>query len=504
MSQNLSASDAKRAARNVGALVAASVVSNGILFAWQLFMTAWLGPALLGIQTTVFGLYAILNPFATSSLGLIAIREVARHPEKIGHYASSLLFSQTVLSGVAYLILVLLAYPITLSHEVLAFAAIAGMSMIIDSFGNIANDLLKAQEEMLITASVEIGQVLLRVSLSVFLLYQGWSLFGIYAATIVVGILRSIVLWGIHWRRKLKIVWPLQWREITLPLLLNAAPLAAAAMLSLGYDHADRILLTRFVSDEAAGFFTLGFLLHFGVIELLSTTVVVAMFPLLSRYYGASNKETFGYLSEALSRFMLIVALPISLIFSIYAAEVIGLISTTDFSASIPILQIYTWYTLLSMIGNVISKAMLIQNRQRFLLTVRAFALIVNIGLNIILLPIYGDPRIAALASVIAEAIVLLSLLATFRAEGFVWRRALLLGLRILLIGALAGAAMLALYGVHWLLGFAAGAFIYLLGLRFGGVFSPEDLDLLYRLVAAMPFGRFVQRLWKRDTVVNF
>lgn len=502
MSQSLSAADAKRAARNVSALVLASVISNGILFLWQLYMAAALGVRITGIQTSVFGLYAILNPLSSFSMGLIAIREIARHPEKIGQYASAMLFCQTVLSGIAYIVLVSAAYPISLSPAVLAFAAIAGISFLVDNFGNIANDLLKAQEQMLITSVIEIGQVLLRVGLGLLLLWQGWSLVGIYGATILVGILRALILWAVHWRRGLKLEWPLRWKEIALPLLLNSWPLALAAILSLGYDHADRLLLTRFIDEEASGFFSLAFLIHFGVIELLSTTIVVAMFPLLSRYYGKG--ETFGYLSEALSRFMLMAALPISLTLSIFAREAIDLISTDAYAESSSILQIYAWYTFLTMLGNIFSKALLIQNRQRFMLIVRGIALLVNIGLNIVLLLRYREPAMAALASVIAETVVLILLLSVFRAEGFVWRRALTLAGRIILVGVVAGLAMFFLGQIHWLVGIASGAVIYLLGLRFGQVFSEEDLDLLYRLLAAMPFGAVVQRVWKRETVINF
>jgi O-antigen/teichoic acid export membrane protein len=497
-----SASDAKRAARNLSALIAASVLSNGILFAWTLVLNAWLGPRLIGIQTTVFGLYAIVNPLASLSMGLIAIREIAQKPDKIGQYASIMLFTQTALSGIAYLVLVTSAYFIGLNAEILAFVAIAGLSLIIDSFGNIANDLLKAQEQMLITSAMEIGYVLFRIGLMALLLWQGWSLLGVYGASITIGILRSVILWWIHWRRGLKLVWPLEWQSLARPLLMNAWPLAAAAMLSLGYDHADRIILTRFLDESSAGYFSLAFLIHFGVIELLSTTVLVAMFPLLSRYYGKG--ETFGYLSEALSRFMLIASLPISLTLSIYAAPIIGLISTKDFAGSIGILQIYTWYTLLTMVGNVFSKALLIQNRQRYLLIVRGTGLAINILLNILLLLHYQDPRMAAIASVVAESGVLLLVLAAFRAEGFVWRRALLSLLRILVLGVIIAVVMLYFGQFHWLIGLSLGALIYVLGIVFLQVLNEEDWDLLYRLVAAMPFAPLIQRFWKRETKISF
>jgi O-antigen/teichoic acid export membrane protein len=226
------------------------------------------------------------------------------------------------------------------------------------------------------------------------------------------------------------------------------------------------------------------------------------MYPLLSRYYGKG--ETFGYLNEALSRFMLIAALPISLTFSIYAAQIIGLISTNDFAGSIGILQIYTWYTLLTMVGNIFSKALLIQNRQRYLLIVRGTGLAINIILNILLLLRYQDPRMAAIASVAAESGVLLLVLAAFRAEGFVWRRALNSLLRILLLGAITALVMLYFGQFHWLIGLSLGALCYLIGIGLLRVLNEEDWDLLYRLVAAMPFAPLVQRFWKRKTVINF
>jgi O-antigen/teichoic acid export membrane protein len=501
MSQS-SLSDSQRAARNLSALIAASVLSNGILFAWTLILNAWLGPRLVGIQTTVLGLYAIVTPLASLNIGLIAIREIAQKPEKIGQYASIMLFLQTALSGITYLLLVLSAYLIGLSDEILAYVAIAGTSLIIDSFGNIANDLLKAQEQMLITSATEIAYVLFRIGLMAFLLWQGWSLLSVYGASITIGILRSAILWWIHWRRGLKLEWPLEWQSLGWPLLMNAWPLAAAAMLSLGYDHADRIILTRFLDETSSGYFSLAFLIHYGVVEVMSTTVFVAMYPLLSRYYGKG--ETFGYLNEALSRFMIIAALPISLTFSIYAAQIIGLISTNDFAGSIGILQIYTWYTLLTMVGNIFSKALLIQNRQRYLLIVRGTGLAINILLNILLLLRYQDPRMAAIASVAAESGVLLLVLAAFRAEGFVWRRALNSVLRILLLGAITGLLMLYFGQFHWLLGLSLGGLCYLIGIGLLRVLNEEDWDLLYRLVAAMPFAPLVQRFWKRKTVINF
>lgn len=55
-------SDVKRAARNVGVLMLSSILSKGLLFAWQILLGNWIGPSEYGIYGTVFGLFAISVP----------------------------------------------------------------------------------------------------------------------------------------------------------------------------------------------------------------------------------------------------------------------------------------------------------------------------------------------------------------------------------------------------------------------------------------------------------
>jgi O-antigen/teichoic acid export membrane protein len=502
----LSAVDAKRAARNVGALVVASILSKGILFGWQIILGTWLPTVDYGIYNTVFALFALGAPLASLSMGMIAIREIARKPDTIGQYASSMLFTQTVLSLFAYVLMVGASYIAynSVNPAIVAFTAIAGISLIVDIFGNIANDLFIAQERMVITSTMEILQIILRVGLATYALWAGWGLFGIYIATIAAGLIRSLSLWLIHILRGLRLQFPLQWRMITLPLLLNASPLAFAAMLSLGYDHADKLMITGFLGEIDTAILSPAFLIHFGVIELLSTTLLVAMYPLMSRMYGDGKSETFGFIVEKLARFMLMVALPIVLVLAVFADDVILFIYPDHFIPTIGILRIYVWYTLLTMVGNVFSKALIIQNRQTVTLWVRGASLTLNIILVAYLLWRFRDPRGAAVASVGAEMLTLAMMTGAFRARGFHWSRVIPAFLRVLLIGALMAVVMLLAGQLHPLVGMLAGGLFYLAGMLFGGVLSAEDWDLLYRLTAAMPGGTFIRRYWKRETTINW
>lgn len=497
---SIAGEDAKRAARNISALVAASILSKGLLFGWQVLLGRWLGVGEYGIFNTVMGLVAIGSTITAFGISMIAIREIARHPQRIREYAAALLFLQTFFALLTYPALVATAYLAGYSPYTVAYTALAGLSLFLDLFGNIAHDLFLAQERMLLTSGVEIGHIIVRVLLAGGALISGWGLPGIYLATIVSSVLRACVLWGFHIRAGLTPRFPIP-RDFLLPLLLNAAPIAAMSFMSLLYQHIDKLMTSSFLGETNTGYLGPAYLINFGVIELLSTTVLVAMYPLMSRYFQQGG-DAFGLIVEKLARYMMVVALPIALTVCIFAPAIILFIYDPQYSPTISILQIFIWYTLITMIGNVFSKALIIQNRQRLIMLIRAGSLALNIALNIILLVLYRDPRGPAVASVIAEILMVGWMVAAFRAGGFVRVRLLESAGRLLLIGAFAALVMLALGALHPLAGMAGGLAAYAVGVLFGRIFSADDYDLLYRLLSALPGGMLIRRIWKHDAAI--
>lgn len=493
---SMSSSDAQRAARNVGALIFASLISKGALFLWQLWLSTWLGAYDYGIYGTVGGMMAIAGSVASFSMGLIVIRDVAREPQKAGKYWTAMLFWQSALALLAYI--AMNGFAMGYSATLQAFAALAGINLFVDLFGNMGHDLLLAREEMLKTSLVDIVHILLRIGLAVAALSLGFGLLGVYGAAIISGVLRSIALVYLNWRAGTRPRFPFD-RAIGLPLLVNSAPIAASAFLSLAYQHADKLMTTGILGVTVTGYLTVAFVINFGMIELFSTTVLVAAFPLLARYFDEGESPFFGFMIEKLALYMVIIGLPLAIGLSIVAGDIIPAIFGSAYLPTAGILSLLIWYTAITMFGNVFSKAMLIQNRQRQLLAFRAAGLALNVVMNAILLTTWGDPRGAAIASIVAELLVVVLLLRAFHANGCQMRRLGASAARLMLIALPMALIMLATREWHFLLALLLGVGAYLLGILFGKVFQAEDWDLIYRLTAAMPGGTMVTRYWQRD-----
>ncbi len=500
-SAGLTGSDAKRAARNVSGLMLASAISKGALFLWQIALSVLLGPSEYGIYGTIGAMMVTAASVASFGMGLILIRDVAREPQKAGKYWTSMLFAQTLLALLAYI--GVNAVAVGYSETLRGLAALAGINLFVDLFGTMGYELLIAREKMVKASLVETAHIVLRIALAWLALSAGWGLLGVYGASLLSGALRSIALVGLNLRDGVRPEFPFDW-ETAKPLLINSAPLALSAFLTLAYNHSDKLLTTGILSERVTGYLTAAFVINFGVIELLSVSVLVAAYPLLSRYYDDGRNPFFGFMVEKLALYMILIALPMAFSISILADKIMLPLLGEAYAPSAGILRLLIWYTGITIVGNVVSQGLLVQNRQRRLLLIRGSSLALNITLTAILLFNWRDPRGAVIASVVGEILVLVLLLTTFRARGWQPKRIARSAVRAAVAALPAALVMLALREQFIALPLLGGLGVYLGGVLLARVLSAEDWDLIYRLAATMPGAALMARIWKRDVDLSW
>ncbi len=503
ISTPISGAEARRVARNAGAIAVARILSSAVLFGWQLVLGPWLGVTEYGVYGTVGALFAIGVPIASFSMGTIVIRDVARDPSRAGRYLTATLFSQTLLAMLAYVGINLAAVGFGYEQQIRAFVAVAGLSLFIDLLGNLCYDQLIAHERMVATSAVDITHILVRIGLAGLALVAGYGLMGVYIATIITGAIRSAVLAWMLRRAGVRPTFPLD-RHIAGLLLINSAPLALSGFLSLAYQHADKLMTTKLIGPQGTGYLNAAFVIIYGVVELLSTTILIATYPLMSRAHADGQRsDLFGFIVQKLSFFSLVVSLPLALTLSVFAAEITLPLFGARFGPTADVLRVLIWYAVVTMINNVFAQALTVQNRQRRLLLIRGFGLGLNVALLLAFVPVIGT-RGAAFASVCAEIVVLLLMLSSFHAPGFSLRAQLPRLARLAAVGLIAAAVMLLLGRLHPILGIVGGLAIYVTGGLGARILSPDDWDLLYRLVSAMPGGALIRRYWRRDVELNW
>ena len=501
-SPSITAHESKRIARNAVILASASLISKGLLFIWQFVLARWIGETAYGIYGTVGGLAVIASIIGSFSMGLIVIREVSREPKQAGAYFASTLFLQTFLMGIAYIVLNISAWLLGYSEFIRVFAALSGIALMMDLFGNICSDQLLAQEKMLSTALVDTFHIALRIGATAWALEQGYDLLGLYGVGIVASFARSFVMGmalirtGVHPR------FPLE-RIITTQLLVNSLPLAISAFFTLLYQQADKLLSTRLLSEATTGYLTAAYVIVQAIIELFSTTVLVATYPMMSRTYGRG--ELFGFVLEKLAFFTAVITLPIGLVLGLFAPFITLPLFGSDFAPTASILQILVWYAVITMIVNVFSQGMLVQNQQRRLLIIKIVGVLLNVGFNLLMVlwlqwGVYG----LVIASVLAECITLFVMFFTFRELGTNMLRLTRKIALLALVGVGTAGVMVVSGTISPLVGIIAGVGIYAVLMMRLPILDGEEWDLLYRLLASIPIGKYILHIWHRQVEVNW
>lgn len=496
--QQLSAANARRAARNAGAIALARVISSAAQFGWQIILGRALGDAIYGVYGTVNALFAVGVTIASFSISLIVIREVARQPERAGRYWSAALFIQTVASLIAYL--GINAAALGYDEGIRAYAAIAGLSLFIDTFGTHCYDQLLAQERMVTTSLVEIGHIAARLTLAGAALALGGGLLGVYAATLITGVGRTAALWHLLRRTGVHPQFPAD-RGVIAALLRDAFPLTIYAFIGMTYTQIDRLLTSSLLTDADTGQLTAAMVIVMGAVEILSTTVLVALYPMLSRSaQGDDDGAGFRFMVDKLAFFTLLIVVPMWLIFAFFAPTVIVPLFGEKFLAAAEVLRLLMGFAAATMVSNVFAQAMFAQNRQRRLVVFRLVGLALKLILSLALLPRVGVVGAAA-AAALSEIAVLALLTRDYRVD---WRRWSSRLLRLGTLTAVSAAAMAIFGGLHVYAGILLGGAIYAAGVLAGRVLAADDWDLLYRLAAAMPGGARIRRYWRRDTPIRW
>lgn len=492
-----SSETAKRAARNATALALSTVVAKGLLFVWQLILARWLGSGDYGIYGTIGALMAVGAAIPEFGMGLIVIRDVAARPQDAGRYLAATLTMQPVLAGFGYVALLVAAVLLGYDSDLRALLALAALSLWVDALGNMCYNQLVAVERMVITALISAGHIAALVALAALALGLNGGLWGLYVATLAAGLLRAAALWAALLRTGTRPNFPLD-RAVARSLLVNGAPIALTSFLTLAYQHTDKLLTTALIDEDATGQLTAGFVIVFGVIELLSSTVLIAVFPLMSRAYSTGQHEVVEFMLEKLAFFNLMLSLPIAIYTSLLAVPLSALLFGEGFTRTADVLQVLIWYTVVTMVGNVFVRALLVENRQRRVLAIKGSGLVLNVVLLLILLPVL-EVTGAAVATLIAESVILVAILRSFTFPADWWRRVWNHLWRLVLVALGLAAVVWITRALHPLLAAVAGVPVYAGLVLLSGAIAPDDWDLVYRLLIAMPGGSIVQRYWQRD-----
>jgi len=270
-------------------------------------------------------------------------------------------------------------------------------------------------------------------------------------------------------------------------ILSSALPIGILGIVVTAYARLSTIILAKLGGEVAVAYWTSAH--RIAEAALLATgAFATSMLPVFSRYVYEmaslqdSHKMFFPYLRK-----MVLLVTGCALVLALFSEQIISILFTPAYRDASPALAVLGAWTIFASANMFLTNMLYAEDRQKTVLSISFFNLVLNILLNLYLIPILGFLG-AAVAAVVTESVnTLLQSLAVLRGRRFlVWNRALWrFSVRVLLwIGA--GALVLRVYsdGVPAIVGVVIAS-VYMFHLFVFRDLSPREILAAARSVLA-------------------
>lgn len=331
----------------------------------------------------ILSFFIILTDFGVND---IVVRELSRDKSRTSRIIYDLIFLKLLLGIAAIGFSILAVFLLNYSEENISLYSWASIALLFMALGSIGNNIIfkvNLWMERAVIALVAkdiafLGFVYVAISLQGSLLTFIWAF--LFANFVNLGatffLMRDVmnvpqVPFDFYF-----------WKKI----IRNAMPLGLAYLIVTLYVGIDTILLDKLVGKEAVGYYNAAYRLIFQAV-FIPVAFINSLFPLMSEYWN-SDRDKLKDLFQKAFDYTVLIAIPFGIAMTIVAPKIILFIYGDEYSQSTIPLQILSWGMVIMYPGIIVGYMMVVMNEQRKSLVINICALIVNISLNFLLIPI--------------------------------------------------------------------------------------------------------------------
>ncbi|HEY7341812.1 MAG TPA: glycosyltransferase [Ktedonobacterales bacterium] len=379
----------------------------------------------LGIYVTAFAFIQLFNTVANFGVDRILIRDLAQPERESGSHVAfthatvtSRLLIALGICGLCATTAVVVGYTSDQLTAILLFLPY----ILISAFGSngLFGSVLQARNDnnSIALASIVSAVVVILGSVAAIAMHAGVNVFlGVFtlsslADTVICAVAsRRFVPWGMSWSGPL-----------TRYLLAESWPLAIGSAFVLIYGRIDIILLGKLADPDprvaAVQVATYGVAYKFfDVLSTISATIMIVLFPALARAYAVSSADSKRLYSQVFT-LMAAIALPLAFSVLVFHQPLLTILAGHGYAEAAAALPGLMLAIALIFPSSVASYMLVVVRQQRWNLPMAVVASILNIGLNVLLIPRFGFVAAAWITAITEGFVIIFNLTAVARTSG--------------------------------------------------------------------------------------
>ena len=369
----------KRFVRNSLLLVTIEIIAKGLGVVFFAMVARFLGARELGLYAFSLSVATFVALPTKFGFETIIQREVGRDPSNTHRYFWGIISIKVLIAVTSWgiLLLVLLLFP----RSDFTVMAIAGGFALVYSFMEFTNAFFRANQrpeiEMVVRLVFSIGNL----GLGALVLYSGYRLTGVLSTQLVAVTLAVSVgaLILMHISTKVKLTWN---RRVLWGYVVSASPFAGILLALFLSNQIGIIILTPLAGKEDVGYFAAALRL-FDPVTLIPAAIMGAFLPMMSGLHIQSLGKFVRTLRFTM-KYMFILAVPLVILTSILAHQIIVFLYRESFAPSAQALQILSAVIFFSF-WNYTSESVLVAcNQERVVLKLTWITAGVHVAANLI------------------------------------------------------------------------------------------------------------------------
>ncbi|MFH0868041.1 MAG: flippase [Candidatus Woesearchaeota archaeon] len=467
---------ARRLTTNFLSLTISEIISKLLQLVIFVYLARSLGKADFGIFSFGVAFSFLIVIIADFGLSTLLIREISRDKKTASKYLSNSLIVKILLSVItiisAYLFLNIMNY----SPEVKLVAYIMLLFTLIQSFTNLYYSIFRAFERMYYDAVIKVLRMVILVGMVFYAIKNNYGLFAASLSfpltELIVLVITSLVVYS----KFIKLSFEFDY-QFSKKILKQSSMFCLSLVFSGLFMYISTIMLSKFRSASDVGIYSAAANIILALI-FIPMMYGNAIFPVISRFF-ITSKSSLKFAYERSFKYMLIIGLPVSVGIYVLSDKIISILYGNQYMASAIVLSILSGYLFLRFLNVVSGFALSSINRQGSRVLSQGTAALVNIILNLILIPLYGVVG-AAIAAVITEIIFF------FMYISFIIKYGLKIKFtRLFIRPVIASAVMIFLLSFigNLFIAVISGAFIYFIALFILRTIDKEDKLIFSKVV---------------------
>ena len=465
----------RRAGKNIFYKAVAEILSRLIYLFFFIYMARNLGSSDFGLFSFAFSFAGIFVLLVDPGLNILLTRDVSRDRTLASKYSNNIFTVKILLSFVTLGLLWSALHLFGYDQRTVTVILIMGGFLILNCFFEFFVALSNAYERMDIDVAIKITNKLFVSLFGLTALLLGSGIVSLLHYMVMASIIAVFIAYFIIRKNIINIKLELDWKSLG-PMHYNALPMALTAIFSLIYFKVDVVMLSMFsVSNSDIGVYSAAVRL-IEVLNVIPVIFVGGLFPILAGF--SNNKKT--HLEPAFRKSFQYILLVVFFIFAVTVSssqEIIRIIYGSEYSNSALALSILICTSLFIFPNVLFLNLIVIANKQILNAAFALFCLLLNIILNLILIPRYGF--IGASIATVTTDMMFFALTTAFAVKYFSSATFLKDGLKPLLCGALLTIILMAIKGTGLIIIVPIAIIVYVLLIFSTKTLSMKDIKQL-------------------------